>query len=68
MHRRRDGAQLIVEAATRHSANDETATDEPFFSTHLPTMPQLGEFRTTPCPASQRALPGIRQAHSPATR
>ena len=30
MHRPRDGAQLIVEAATRHSANGETATDEPF--------------------------------------
>ena len=30
MHRPRDGAQLIVEAATRHSANSETATDEPF--------------------------------------
>ena len=31
MHRPRDGAQLIVEAATRHSANSEIATDEPFF-------------------------------------
>ena len=32
MHRPRDGAQLIVEAATRHSANGETATDEPFLN------------------------------------
>ena len=29
MDRPRDGAQLIVEAATRHSSNGETATDEP---------------------------------------
>ena len=30
MHRSRDRAQLIVEAATRHSANGEIATEEPF--------------------------------------
>ena len=30
MNRPRDGAQLIVAAATRHSANGETATGEPF--------------------------------------
>ena len=29
MHRPRDGAQLVVEAATLHNANSETATDEP---------------------------------------
>ena len=68
MHRPRDGAQITVEAATRHGANGETATDEPFFSTSLLTMLQLGESRTTPCAASQHALSRIRQVHSPATQ
>ena len=68
MHRPRHGAQLFVEAATRHSANGETATDEPFFSTLLTTMLQLGEFRTMPCAASRHALSGMRQVHSLATQ
>ena len=57
MHRPRDGAQMIVKAARRA-----------LLSTHLPTMLQLGEFRTTPCAASQYALSGIRKVHSPATQ
>ena len=36
MHRSRDGAQLIVEATTRHSANSETATDESFSQLNSP--------------------------------
>ena len=63
MHRPRDGAQLTVEAATRHSADGETATHEPFsqlisprccsWASSVQSLPQLPNMS---CPAFGRYI------------
>ena len=61
MHRPRDGAQLIVEAATRHSANGETATDEPFSQLISPRCCSWASSVQRLAQLPNIALSGIRQ-------
>ena len=67
MHRPSDGTQLVMETATRHSANG-LQLPSPFPNSSPNDAAAGRELRTTPWAASQHALSGIRQAHCPATR
>ena len=76
MHRPSDGTQLIVEAATRHSANGETATDEPLSQLISPrccswasSVRRLAQLPNMRCPATQqRCLSSLQRRRTLAER